>query len=294
MSDDPNERASYQAVAVPATPGYFQALGIRLERGRLFTDGDTAQAPPVLIISADTARQLFTGRDPLGQTINLPVLRDGVAGRETMTVVGITANVKYGGLDQAPDALVYRPFAQQPWRSLFLVARTSGDPEALASQLQRETAAVDRTVIVSNVTTLDAVLSDAVAQPKFRAFVLAAFASVAVLIAGIGLYGVIAYSVTLRTAEIGLRMALGADSRRIRSMVLREGLELAVLGGALGSAGAYGSTRLLASLLFGIAPTDATSFATAAAAVIAAGVLATCLPATRAARVSPLSALQTE
>lgn len=293
-TDDPNARASYQAAAVPATPGYFPALGIRLERGRFFTESDDALAPPVVMMSADTARQVFGDQDPLGRTIGLPVLKNGRTGREEMTVVGITGNVKYSGLDQLADAVVYRPFAQQPWRSVFLVARTPGDPATLALQLQREIAAVDRAITVAEETTLDAVLSDVTSQPRFRTVLLAAFASMAIVIAAVGLYGVIAYSVSQRTREIGVRMALGADSRRIRIMVLREGLILASLGGVVGLAGAYGATRLLTNLLYGTAPTDPASFAIAAAGVIAVGLVASYLPAGRAASADPLVVLRAD
>lgn len=293
-TDDPNARASYQAAAVPATPGYFPALGVRLERGRVFTDRDDASAPPVVMMSADTARQLFGEEDPLHRTIGLPVLRNGRSGREEMTVVGITGNVKYSGLERMADAVIYRPFAQQPWRSVFLVARTTGDPTVLASQLQREIAAVDRAITIADVTTLDAVLSDVTSQPRFRTMLLAALASMAIAIATVGLYGVIAYSVSQRTGEIGVRMALGADSRRIRMMVLREGLVVALLGGLVGLAGAYGATQMLTNLLYETAPADPASFAVAAVGVIAVGLVASYIPAARAAGADPLVALRAD
>lgn len=293
-TDDPSARASYQAAGVPATPGYFRALDIRLERGRLFTDADHAQAPPVVMLSADTARRLFGTQDPIGRTIALPVSRDGRGGQEEMTVIGITANVKYSGLDRMADDVVYRPFAQQAWRSVFLVVRTTGDPAVLASQLSREIAAVDRAITIADVASLDAVLANAAAQPRLRSLLLAAFAAIAILIAGVGVYGVIAYAVSQRRGEIGVRMALGADRRQIRIMVLREGLGLALLGGGIGLAGAYGVTHLLAHLLFGIAATDPASFAFAIAGVIAAGLAASVVPASRAARIDPLIVLKSE
>ncbi|HUE89100.1 MAG TPA: ABC transporter permease [Vicinamibacterales bacterium] len=292
--DDPSERASYQAAGVPATPGYFPALGIRLERGRSFTEADHRGAPPVVIMSADTARRLFGERDPLGRSIRLPVLRDGRSGSEEMTVVGITANVKYSGIDRAADDVIYIPFAQHPWRSVFLVARTAGNPQVLVSQLQREIAAVDRAITLAEVTTLDAVLSDATAQPRFRTLLLATVAALALVIAGVGVYGVIAYSVSQRLGEIGVRMAVGADARRIRTMVLREGMVLALVGALAGLLIAYGAAGLLTSLLYGIAPTDPTSFTLAAAAILAVGLAATYLPAARAARVDPLTLLRAE
>jgi putative ABC transport system permease protein len=293
-SNDPTAGASYGAAGVPATPGYFAALDIRLERGRLFTNADADGATPVAILSADSARRLFGSQDPVGQRIGLPVLRDGRSRREDMTIVGVTANVKYAGLDRIADDVVYRPFAQQPWRSVFLVARTSGDPEMLASQLRREIAAIDKAITVSEVMTLNEAVADAVAHPRLRSLLLASFATMAILIAGVGLYGVIAYSASQRRGEIGVRMALGADNRRITLMILREGLGLAVIGCALGSAAARGAARLLANLLFGIAPTDPASFALAAAGVVAAGLAASYLPARRAARTDPLAVLRTE
>jgi putative ABC transport system permease protein len=293
-SNDPNARASYAAAGVAATPGYFRALGIRLERGRFFTDADTMQAPPVVMMSADTARQLFGTDDPIGRTIELPVLRNGAGGRETMTVVGITSSVKYSGMDRLADALVYRPFAQQPFRSLFLVVRTTGDPGVVASQLQREIAAVDRGIVTAEITTLESLLADATAQPRFRTILLATFASMAIVIAAVGLYGIIAYSVSQRRAEISVRMALGATSQRIRMMVLREGMVLAIAGGALGLAGAYSVSRLLSNLLYGIPPNDPWSFATASAGVVVAGLVASYVPAARAAASDPLAALRAE
>jgi putative ABC transport system permease protein len=293
-TDDPDARASYHAAGVPATPGYFSALGIRLERGRFFTTADHGSAPPVVMMAADTARRLFGEQDPLGRHIRLPVLRDGRSGSEEMTVVGITANVKYSGIDQTADDVIYLPFAQHPWRSVFLVARTQGDPQTLAAQLQREISAVDRAITLAEVTTLDSILSDATAQPRFRTLLLATFAALAMAIAGVGLYAVVAASVSQRLGEIGVRMALGADRRRIHTMVLREGMVLTVVGAAMGLMIAYGAARLLTSLLYGIAPTDPLSFALAATALVVAGLAATYIPAARAARVDPLALLRAE
>jgi putative ABC transport system permease protein len=202
--------------------------------------------------------------------------------------------VKYSGIDRAADAVVYRPFAQQPWRSVFVVARTSGDPEALAALLGREIAAVDRAITIADVSTLDAVLADVTSQPRFRTLLLCVFAGMAIAIAAVGLYGVIASSVSQRTREIGVRMALGADRRRIRMMVLREGARLAVLGGAVGAVAAYGMSRLLAHLLYGIAPNDPTSFALATAGVMVVGLGASYIPARRASRADPLAAIRSE
>jgi putative ABC transport system permease protein len=291
-SDDPNARAPFQAAAVPATPGYFSALGIRLERGRLFTAGDDAHAPPVVIMSAGTARLLFPDQDALGRTMSLPVLRNGKTSNAQMTIVGIVSDVKYSGLDQAADAVVYRPFAQQALRAPFLVVRTSGDPASLVSQLQSEIGAVDRGITMADATTMGDVLSHLTLQPRFRTLLLAAFASLAIVIAAVGVYALIGYSVSQRRAEIGVRLALGAQSRQIRTMVLREGLVLALVGGAIGLVGAYALSRLLTTMLYGIAPTDPASFVFATAGVLLAGLTASYLPAVRAARTDPVVAIR--
>lgn len=291
-SGDSNARASFQAAAVPATPGYFSALGIRLERGRLFSATDDGSAPPVVIMSAGTARLMFPEQDALGRTIPLPVLRNGKTAREEMTVVGIVADVKYNGLDQAADAVVYRPFSQQPHRAPYLVVRTSGDPAGLVSQLQSEVGAVDRGITMADARTMNDVLSQVTLQPRLRSLLLAIFASLAIVIAAVGVYAVIGYSVSQRTAEIGVRLALGAQSRQIRTMVMREGLLLALVGVTIGLGGAYALSRLLTTLLYGIAPADPASFALGTATVLIAGLTASCIPAVRAARTDPVVAIR--
>jgi putative ABC transport system permease protein len=287
-------RASYQAAAVPVTPGYFQALGIQLQRGRLFTGADHAQAPPVVILSASTARRLFPDRDPVGERIGLPVARDGTNTTEEMTVVGVTADVKFNGLDQQADDVVYRPFAQQPWLSAFVVARTGGDADALAARLARDVAAVDPAIAVSDARSMDAVLAAVTVEPRLRSLALAGVSLLALLVAGVGLHGVIAYSVSQRRAELGVRMALGADGPRIRRMVVAEGLALAVAGVAIGVLGAFGAARLLAGFLYGVAATDAASFAIAAAGALIAGVAASYVPARRASLTDPAVVLRGE
>jgi ABC-type antimicrobial peptide transport system permease subunit len=209
-----------------------------------------------------------------------------------MMVVGIVAEVKYSGLDQAADAVVYRPFAQQPVRAPFLIARTTGDPASLVRQLQAELGAVDRGITMADARTLDAVLSQVTLQPRFRTLLLAALASLAIAIAAVGVYALIGYSVSQRTAEIGVRLALGAESRHIHMMVLGEGMILAAIGAVIGLGGAYALARLLTTLLYGIAPTDPISFALATAGVLVAGLTASFLPAVRAARTDPVAAIR--
>jgi putative ABC transport system permease protein len=281
---DDAARATYQAAGVPVTPGYFAALGIPLQHGRLFTAADGADAPEVVILGASTARRLFGDRDPLGDRIELPILRDGQQVSRWMTVVGVVADVKLNGLDQPADDVVYRPFAQQAWVSAFLVVRTSGDADMLAAQLARAVAEEDPQVAVSDARSLDAVLASATALPRLRTIALGGLSVLALVFAAVGLAGVIAFTVAQRRQELGVRMALGADASRIVRMVLTESLGLTTIGLLLGLAGAFAVTRLLSGLLYGVSPNDPGSFGVAAAACLAASLVGSYGPARRAAR----------
>lgn len=288
------ETVDYQASGVAATPGYFDALGMRLVSGRMFTAADDLEHPPVMIMTVDTARRFFGDGDPVGQTMSLPVTRDGKNGREEMTLVGIVANVKYSGLDAEADDAVYRPFGQQAWIAPFLVARTSSDPDDLTGTLRRHVGRVDPALVLSDVRTLTSIVSDAAAQPRFRTVLLATMAGLAVAMAAVGLYGVVAYSVSQRTQEIGVRMALGAGPGDVLGMVLREGLRMALVGVAGGVLAAMAAARALSGLLFGVAPGDPLSFAIAAAGLLAVTLVSSYLPARRAAHVDPIVALRWE
>jgi putative ABC transport system permease protein len=288
------EAVDYLAAGVAVTPGYFQALGMRLVRGRLFTDEDDMSHPPVMIMSIDTAKRFFGDGDPIGRTMSLPVLRNGKSGREDMTLVGTIANVKYSGLDAAADDAVYRPFRQQPWVAPYLVVRTTGEPGSLVPTLRREIAMLDRAIVLADVTPLDAIISNAAAQPRFRTVLLGSIAGLALVMAVVGLYGVVAYSVSQRTREIGIRMALGAGQDDILGMVLREGLILAGFGILGGVVSAYAATRALSGLLYGVAATDALSFGFAGGSLFIVALVASYVPAHRAMKVDPLVALRVE
>ncbi len=288
------DNIDYQAAAVPATPGYFPALQMRLIKGRFFTDADDERHPEVVIVSEATAARFFGAEDPIGRTLPLPVLRNGVNSRAEITVVGVTANVKYAGLATPPDDVVYRPFAQQPWVAPFLVVRTSNDPGDLASALRRTIAAVDKGIVVSSIATLDQLVLDEAAQPQFRTGLLTTFAALALAIATIGLYGVVAYTVSRRTREIGLRIALGATSRAVLTMVLADGLLIALVGVVIGSMTSWMLATLLSGLLYGIAPTDPVSFLVAPVVLLGVTMIASYIPARRAARIDPMGALRAE
>ncbi len=288
------EAVDYRAAGVAVTPGYFQVLGMRLVRGRLFTDDDDMNHPPVMIMSVDTAKRFFGDGDPIGRTMSLPVIRNGKSGREDMTLVGTIANVKYSGLDAAADDAVYRPFRQQPWVAPYLVARTTGEPASLVPTLRREMAILDRGIVLADVRPLDSIISNAAAQPRFRSVLLGSIAGLALVMAIVGLYGVIAYSVSQRTREIGIRMALGAHRDDILGMVLCEGLVLAGFGILGGLLAAYAATRVLSGLLYGVAATDSASFGFAAAGLLVVALVASYVPARRAMKVDPLVALRIE
>jgi predicted permease len=272
------EAVDYQAAGVAATPEYFEALGMRLVRGRLFTADDDLRHSPVMIMSIDTARRFFGDGDPIGRTMSLPVSRNGATGSEEMTLIGTIANVKYSGLDAAADDAVYRPFSQQTWVAPYLVVRTTSDPQDLVPTLGRAIGAVDRNVVVTDVRTLDSIIANAAAQPRFRTLLLCSIAGIAVLMAVVGLYAVVAYSVSQRTSEIGIRMALGAKSSDVLAMVLREGLLLAIAGIMAGLVAAIAATRTLTGLLYGVAPTDVLSFGVASASLLIVALLATYFP----------------
>jgi len=285
---------SYQAAAIPATPGYFPALGIRLLKGRFFTDADNENHPPVMIMSAATARHFFGEGEPLGRTLSLPVFRDGKSGHADMTLVGIIGDVKYSGLDRPADNSILRPFAQQPWPNVYLIVRTRGEPGGLVPTIQRRIAQLDPAIVVSKASTLDAVVLDAAAQPRLRSVLTAGLAGLTLALAIVGLYGVISRSVSERSNEIGIRMALGASSANIIRMVVAEGLTLATAGVVLGVVISALAVRLLASLLYGVTPTDAVSFGAAATSLLLFALIASYVPARKASRIDPAVALKAE
>ncbi len=278
--------------ALAVTPGFFPTLRVPLVAGRFFSAADTESAPPVMIMSAETAHRFF-GPDPLGRTLVLPA--DNPTGHETVTLVGIVGNVKYQGLESAADGGIYRPYPQQPAGGrVFVVGRTAGDPLDRAGDVRRAVGAVDPDVCVVTLGPLDAAVSNGMAQPRFRAFLLGSIAAIALVLASTGLYGILGYSVSRRAPEIGVRMALGATPGRITRMVLRQGLTLALCGVAVGALASYLLTRLLSTLLFGVTSTDVPSFLSACAAMLALAALASYLPARRAARLDPVACLRAE
>jgi len=282
------------AVTCPiVSPDYFRALGIPLIRGRFFSEHDTGEAPPVVIISESMARRYFPGEDPIGRRLKAsgPDLHD----TPFMEIVGVVGGVRYTGLDDNAADAYYQPYAQTLYyRRTNLVIRSNGPAAALAPTLRREIRALDPDAVISDVITMEEALGASVVGPRFRTFLVGGFALCALLLAAIGIYGVIAYSVAQRTQEIGIRMALGARRSNVVGQVVAQGLRLALAGTVLGIAGALVATRLLSSLLFSVKATDALTFAVGPLILIAVAMLASFLPACRAAMVDPVIALRHE
>lgn len=278
---------SHIVTSVPASPGFFEALQIRLLKGRLFTDADSAQASSLsVIVSREAAKRFFGDDDPIGRTLPM--------GKDAMTVIGVVDDVKYTGIASATESVIYRSFSQSPFRLVMLVVRTAGDPNRIAAELRQVIRSYDPDISIGLIQPLTSWVSDSIAQPRFRTLLLASIAGVALLLAMIGLYGVMAYSTTQRTTEIGVRMAIGAQRSDVIRLVLAEGTRLAVAGIVLGLIGAYWSAGLLGSFLYRVPATDVTAFAAAAVGLFVVALVAIYVPAGRAARVDPAVALRSE
>jgi len=271
---------------------YFKALGVPLLRGRDFTPADTEQAPPVVIINQSMAVAQFRGEDPVGRRLQLG---DPDPTNPWVTIVGVVADVRYNGLERASEPTMYTPYEQTSWwPTMYLLVRSSVDPAGLATGVRSLVAALDPLLPVSRVRTMDELLGQSVAEPRYRTTLLGIFAGVALLLATVGIYGVLSYTVGQRTQEIGIRMALGAQRRDILSVVLREGMALSALGVAIGLAGAAALSRVLSGLLFGVGPMDPATFGAVSGLMLCAAFAACYVPARRATRVDPLVALRAE
>jgi putative ABC transport system permease protein len=271
---------------------YFATLGAPLVKGRFFTERDDDKAPDVAIINETLAKQYFPNVDPIGRR-----LKNGGPERPNNTwntIVGVVGNINYSGLDAPPEAAVYFPFRQATSNNQFVVVRTAGDPRGLVQAARGVVARLDKDLPVANLRTMDELMTASVAPPRFRTILVSMFAVVGLLLSAIGIYGVMAYAVTERTHELGVRMALGADRRDVLRMVLREAMNLAAAGVVLGLAGAFAAARLIQSLLFGVTPTDAVTFAGIAILLVVTALVASYIPARRATRVDPMVALRYE
>ncbi len=284
---------------------YFRAAGIRILRGRAFGRADTLDGPLVAIVNAELVRRYWKGQNPIGRilSVNPPsdlvpagTLPPGYAGPEKFTVVGVADDALYGGPARGPEPLVYVPYAQgaEGDMTMFLVVRSGGDPLALAGALREQVRRVDPEEPVSSIASMESLLGESVAQPRLEAMLLGAMACLALVLAGLGIYGVLSYAVSQEIRSFGIRLALGALPGDITAMVLRRGLRLAGAGLLIGGAGALAAARLLRSLLFAVTPTDPGVFGLIAGLLLLIALAASALPARRAARVDPIVALRHE
>ena len=274
------------------TPCYLRALGIRLVRGRLFTEEDDESAPLVVLISRTAAERWWPNRNPIGRRVKVPGFDYGP--QPWRTVVGVVGDVKQAGLDAPHTMQIYLPHAQYRNGFLTLVVRTKSDPLNFAPEVRRQVRELDPDQAVSNIASIDQVLSDSVASRRFSATLLSTLAGLGLLLASVGVYGVISYGVSERTREIGIRMALGAGRSDVLSLVVSQGMKLLLIGVGAGSALALLLTPAMSSLLFGVSPSDPVTFAGSAIFLAAVAVLASYIPARRAAKIDPMVALRYE
>jgi putative ABC transport system permease protein len=272
------------------TPDYFQTMGISILKGRGFTDQDKSGSLPVIIVNETLAQRYWPNGDSLGKRIKFYGPLDRAP---WMEIVGIVQDVKHElNLPVTPE--YYLPHAQDSWNAMVLVARTSVEPQSMANSIRQQVLALDKDQPVFDVRTMHEVRAISVAVYSFGSATMGIFAIVALVLAAIGIYGVMAFAVTQRTQEIGIRMALGARAIDVLKMVVKTGMSLAAVGVLAGLLGAFAITRLMASLLFGVSPTDAVTFALVAAGLLLVALLACYIPARRATKVDPLVALRYE
>ncbi len=271
-------------------PNYFRGMGIPLLKGREFDNRDTGGQPDVVIINQKMAKRYWPNDDAVGKRIKI----GPVESAPWATIVGVVGDVNHTGLDVEPDLATYEPHGKRPWSEMILLLRTSGDPLTIASAVQADLKSAEKEILIEDVVTMDRRLSKSIAPQRLNLVLLGTFAFMALVLAAVGIYGVMAHSVTQRTQEIGIRMALGAQLKDVLAMVLRNGMLPALIGVAIGLAGAFWLTRLMSKLLFGVTPTDALTFAAVAAVLIVVAFFACLIPARRATRVDPLEALRYE
>jgi putative ABC transport system permease protein len=270
-------------------PGYLRTLGIPLLKGRDFTERDTQATPLAVLINQSLARQFWPGQDPIGARISSD-------GKTWATIQGVVGDVRQGGLRTEPVPEVYLSYSQDPfaWPYLTLLVHTSFDPLKLAGSIQSAVWSVEKDLPITSVVTMERIRSHSIVQPRLTALLLSVFAGLALILATVGIYGVMAYSVTQRTHEMGLRMALGARASDVLTLVVGNGMLLAAIGVGLGLAGAFAMTRVLEKFLWGVRPTDPVIFIALSLLLGAVAALASYIPARRATHVDPMVALRYE
>jgi putative ABC transport system permease protein len=291
-------RQSQLAEEMSVSPDYFRALGIPLMKGRFFSPSDRVAGekdPMIVIINETMARQYFKGKDPIGRRIQTG---DPDPKSPWETIVGVVGDVKYSGLDSAPGPTIYVPYNENAWagwaREMYLVVRSTGNAPDLVPAIRTQLASMDSTLPLAQVHTMEELLDESLVQQRFRTWLISGFAALSLLLSAIGLYALISYSVSQRTREIGVRVALGAQRSNVLGMVLKEGLQLLMFGLLLGLVGAFSATRIMRSLLYSTSATDALSFIATSLTLVAVALLACYIPARRATKVDPMVALRYE
>lgn len=293
LSPDEATAANYQFTS----PEYFRAMGMPLLRGRYFTEQDSSHSAPVTIINQAIARRFFPDEDPIGKHISISSLIPGqtkVGPAVSREIIGVVGDVKESGLAEESSLEVYVSYLQNPLLETNLVVHTSGEPSGLVAAVRSQVLAVDKDQPVSEIKTMEQVLSESVAGRRFNMLLLGLFAMVALILAAVGIYGVISYSVTQRTHEIGVRMALGASATDVIKLVVGQGMILTATGVSIGLVAAFAVTRVMSSLLFGVSATDPMIFAVISLLLTGVALVASLVPARRAVKVDPMVALRYE
>ncbi len=289
----PSRASMPESDRLRVSPNYFETMGIRLMRGRSFTAADTPDSAPVVVINETLARRIWPNENPIGKRIKFGFPEDqDEESKPWREVVGVVNDVKMNGVDNPITLQTYLPFSQLPGISVGLVVRAERNPLALAAAIKQAIHAIDKDLPVFSIFTMDQLLGNSLAQRRLTLILLASFAVLALLLAAVGIYGVISYTVRQRSRELGIRLALGAQGSDVLKLILREGLKLALIGVALGLAVAFALTRWMESLLFGVRPADPLTFGLIAVVLLCVASLACWIPARRAAQVDPLVSLR--
>jgi putative ABC transport system permease protein len=278
------------------SPGFFETLHIPLRKGRLLTEEDRAGSRRVAVIDEEFVRRYWRGQDPLGKRITFgpPAGAADTSAREWIEVVGVVGHTKHEGLDAEARLQVYLPYRQQPLPFMTVAARTAGDPAGYANHMRRAVQSIDPDQPIANLRTMDELIAQSVGQRRLSMLLLSLFSGIALVLASVGIYGLMSYSVAQRSRELGVRIALGADRADVLRLVLRQGMSLALTGIVIGVGAAFGLTRLIESQLYGVRATDPATFVGVATLLGLTALAANLVPALRATRVDPAVVLREE